>query len=237
MLKNLYNKTMATYVCSDLHGQYHLFEKLLKEINFSQADSLYVLGDIIDKGDKSLALIDFIRKQPNMHCILGNHEQAFLQYYNSVMQSEDEFNEEEILSKLQRYFPYDDNKITWDIIDYLESLPYYIETNEFIGVHAGLLLDKNNTIYPLEQQSINNMLYDRAFKSAKINNPFNKPILFGHTPCHYDNGTGRFIKEPDIMSANIRDYIKIRLDNGSQFTNMLGVLRVDDMKEIYTTEV
>lgn len=229
---------MATYVCSDLHGQYDLFMKLLQKINFSEADVLYVLGDIIDKGDKSLALVDYIRKQPNMHCILGNHEYGFLQYYNSIMHQQDkDFNEEKILADLQMYFPYDNYELTWDIVDYIESFPYYVETENFIGVHAGLELDENNTIYPMEYQSANYMLFDRFFKNAKVNNPFGKPILFGHTPCNYDNGTGHFIKEPNIDSHDIKDYVKIRLDNGSQFTKLLGVLRIDDMKEIYVEGV
>ena len=41
---------MATYVVSDLHGQYKLFKKGLKEIGFSEDDMLYVIGDVIDRG-------------------------------------------------------------------------------------------------------------------------------------------------------------------------------------------
>lgn len=225
---------MATYVCSDLHGQYDLFLKLLNKISFSPNDTLYILGDIIDKGSKSLALLDYIRQKSNIHCILGNHEYAFLQYYNSVMKNNEEyFDEQKTLANLQRYFPLDDFKLTWDIVDYIERLPYYIETEIFIGVHAGLELDENNNVYPLKDQSIQYMLFDRTFKNAKINNKFGKPILIGHTPCHYDNQTGHFIKEPDIISNDIKDYVKIRLDNGSQYTKTLGVLKIDNMKEIY----
>ena len=103
---------MATYVCSDLHGQYGLFMKLCERISFSEADSMYILGDIIDKGEQSLDLLDFICKHSNMHCIMGNHEYAFLNYYNSVIRSSEEFDEAEILSYLQRYFPFEDRRIT-----------------------------------------------------------------------------------------------------------------------------
>ena len=225
---------MATYVCSDVHGQYDLFMKVLEKINFSSTDSLYVLGDIIDKGDKSIALVEYIMKQPNIHCIMGNHEYFFLNYYESLMKScGDDFDENKVLEGLQKYFHYDTNKITWEVMDYLEGLPDYIETDYFLGVHAGLKLDDNKKVCPIEEQTIHYMIFDRSFKDTKIINPFGKPILFGHTPCNYDNQTGEFIKEPDIVSSNIKDYTKIRLDNGSQYTNMFGVLRVDDMKEIY----
>ena len=220
-----------TYVVSDIHGQYDLFNKLLKEISFNSKDKMYILGDILDKGNKSLELVDFIRKNKNMICILGNHEYEFLKYYDRIMK---EYNGNSIgvLEKLQSYFD-DDYKLTWDIVDYIDSLPGYIETKEFIGVHAGLEVDKDKTILPLTKQRINYMVYDRKFKEIDIINPFNKPILFGHTPCNYENNDGKFIKYPNICSKNIFDYVKIRLDNGVIFTNMLGALRIEDMAEIY----
>ncbi len=52
---------MATYVISDIHGEYELFIKLLEKIRFTSADTLYVLGDVIDRGpasDKGFAEID-----------------------------------------------------------------------------------------------------------------------------------------------------------------------------------
>lgn len=38
-----------TYFVSDIHGEYHLFLKLLDKLLFSDSDTMYVLGDIIDK--------------------------------------------------------------------------------------------------------------------------------------------------------------------------------------------
>ena len=36
------------YVMSDIHGQYDLFIKMLRIISFSDKDTLFVLGDIIE---------------------------------------------------------------------------------------------------------------------------------------------------------------------------------------------
>ncbi len=38
------------YVCSDIHGEYDLFVKMLQRINFSSMDEMIICGDIIDKG-------------------------------------------------------------------------------------------------------------------------------------------------------------------------------------------
>lgn len=62
------------YVVSDLHGQCRLFEKLLKKINFSSNDTMYILGDVIDRGPQSVELLMFIMNSPNIFYCIGNHE-------------------------------------------------------------------------------------------------------------------------------------------------------------------
>ena len=227
---------MSTYVCSDLHGEYDLFVKLLKEISFTLEDEMYIIGDIIDKGTNSLKLLDFIMQHQNIHCVMGNHEQAFMDYCYSVTQNNPDATDDEILNKFQLYFPYDNFKLTWEIYEYIESLPYYIETKKFICVHAGFETDANGDILPLEYQSTKFMVYDRSFKDKNIKNTFGKPILIGHTPCYYDNPDRTIIKSPNINSTNILDYTKIRLDTGAPFTHLLGCLRIEDMKEFYITK-
>jgi serine/threonine protein phosphatase 1 len=39
-----------TYVIADIHGCYEQYKALLEKINFSASDTLYVLGDVIDRG-------------------------------------------------------------------------------------------------------------------------------------------------------------------------------------------
>ena len=69
------------YIISDIHAEYDLFLKLLAKIQFSPNDILYVCGDIIEKGKHSIKLAKYISQMPNVKCILGNHEYAFLKYY------------------------------------------------------------------------------------------------------------------------------------------------------------
>ena len=42
---------MATYVISDIHGEYERFMELLEEIELKDTDTLYVLGDVLDRGE------------------------------------------------------------------------------------------------------------------------------------------------------------------------------------------
>lgn len=72
---------MATYVVSDLHGQYTILEKLLKKAAFGDGDKLYVLGDAIDRGPDGIKILLLVKDTPNMELLLGNHEFMML---NSV---------------------------------------------------------------------------------------------------------------------------------------------------------
>lgn len=72
---------MSTYVISDLHGQYGIFQKLLDKVAFSDADKLYMIGDAIDRGPDGIKILERVMDSQNMHFLLGNHEYMML---NSV---------------------------------------------------------------------------------------------------------------------------------------------------------
>lgn len=65
---------MATYVVSDLHGQYEAFEAGLKKIEFNDKDELYVIGDAIDRGSGGIKILQHVKQEKNMDLIIGNHE-------------------------------------------------------------------------------------------------------------------------------------------------------------------
>ena len=62
------------YITSDIHGCYEEFMELLETIKFSKEDTLYILGDMIDRGPEPIKVLQYIMKQDNMKVILGNHE-------------------------------------------------------------------------------------------------------------------------------------------------------------------
>ena len=73
---------MAHYVLSDIHGESARFYNLLEEICFSEDDTLYILGDVIDRGPHGISLLRDIMRRPNVHMLLGNHEYMCLQYHS-----------------------------------------------------------------------------------------------------------------------------------------------------------
>ena len=62
------------YLMSDIHGDYHTYKKMLRKINFTQADQMYILGDVMDKGKENLRLFTSVCKKDNVTLMKGNHE-------------------------------------------------------------------------------------------------------------------------------------------------------------------
>jgi bis(5'-nucleosyl)-tetraphosphatase (symmetrical) len=71
---------MATYAIGDIQGCYQTLQKLLKQIKFdSEFDTLWIAGDLINRGANSLATLEFIYQyRNNIQCVLGNHDLHFL---------------------------------------------------------------------------------------------------------------------------------------------------------------
>jgi serine/threonine protein phosphatase 1 len=66
------------YVTSDLHGIHpDKFQDFLERCGFTDGDFLFILGDVIDRGEHGIPLLLWLTQQSNMQLILGNHE-AFL---------------------------------------------------------------------------------------------------------------------------------------------------------------
>ena len=62
------------YVMSDIHGQKRRFDSVMKQINLQHEDTLYVLGDVIDRNLDGIKLLRQIMAMPNVKMLLGNHE-------------------------------------------------------------------------------------------------------------------------------------------------------------------
>ena len=226
-------KKNMLYFMSDIHAQYGLFCELMEKIKFSANDELIICGDIIEKGPESVRLAKLIFQMPNVKCILGNHEYAFLKKYWYLMKnSPDDF--DQVLRELQEYFPEDGHLLDWETVDAFESLPPYIETEEYICVHAGLPLDANNQILPLKDAEIEFLINDRRFKEPNILPKSNQCVFFGHTPASFVSGNQGIICYPRVAQPkSVRDFYKIHLDMGTMTSGIVGCICMDTLEEFY----
>lgn len=172
---------MIRWAISDIHGCAKTFEALLDKIQLTTRDELYLLGDYIDRGPDSKGVIDHIwhlqKEGYKIYCLRGNHEQLAL---NSKTDPDDEFiwsinGGDETLASFEA------NEVTdlpTSYLEFMESLPYFFEVEEYILVHAGLNFDMPN---PFE--ATHSMLWIRSwYKDINYQWLNNRIIVHGHTP-------------------------------------------------------
>lgn len=123
---------MATYAIGDIQGCYWPFKKLLKKIKFkSNKDTLWICGDLVNRGPDSLKTLQYIRSLgDSVRCVLGNHDLHLLAiYYTSAEQKKND-----TLSELLNS-PDVDGLMTW-----LRQQPlfYFDARLNCAMVHAGI---------------------------------------------------------------------------------------------------
>ena len=67
---------MSTYAIGDIQGCYRDFKELLKQMNFNKKkDTLWLAGDLVNKGPNSLDVIKYIMDlDTKAISVLGNHD-------------------------------------------------------------------------------------------------------------------------------------------------------------------
>ncbi|MEL6944805.1 MAG: metallophosphoesterase family protein [Bacteroidota bacterium] len=194
--------SMAKYAISDIHGCSKSFQALLEKINFSPKDELYLLGDYIDRGPDSKGVIDHVLSLKEddyiIHCLKGNHEQMMIDTMSGNDRHADIWLRNGGEETLKSYF-----QLTKDIPDehihFLDSLPFYQETDDYYFVHAGFNFLNTN---PLADQE--NMLWMRNWY-LKIDYAWlgQKMIVHGHTPISRTAMEAQLEKVDQLRVINI----------------------------------
>src|SRR5437879_4685564 len=124
---------MATYVIGDIQGCFDTFQSLLLRIKFQpNQDKLILLGDVINRGPKSLEVLRFIIQHENIiSMVLGNHEIFALALMLGAIEPKSP-----PTHTLEALFLASDRS---DLINWLRSRPIIIKDKNNIFVHAGIL--------------------------------------------------------------------------------------------------
>ena len=169
-------------VIGDVHGCIRELEKLLKKIDPKKKDRVLFLGDLINRGPNSKAVIQLARDIKAIS-LLGNHEFHLLQYYHNPDSTELKPYERSTLSSLDEQ--------DWN---YMASMVLWLEIppRKLVFVHGGFLPH-----IPWRQQSAsivtNIQVVDKAGLPRKRNEVSSgkpwadlwkqKPfVVYGHTP-------------------------------------------------------
>ena len=193
----------------DVHGCIDELKCLIKAIDPTEGDLLYFLGDLIDRGPDSVAVVRYaleLSKKYDTKLILGNHEEKFLRYLNHLN------NNSKLLSQMNGIdeFKFFNDNLKIEEINFINNSYFNFNVFELgiLLVHGGVsnnslsLLDSNHKYeYPLskELQKISlvtktryldesgvfvssNMLTPCAYFWAEKYPKISRFVVFGHTP-------------------------------------------------------
>lgn len=226
----------STYVCSDLHGNYDRYMEFLVSVNFSDDDMLFIIGDVLNRGGEAIELLqDIMQKENNVILIKGNHEHMLLDSLEELSHTRDKSQQLEIIryecrvsqigqEETLKQFSKLNQKQQYKIIDYLKSLPLYMEISvnnqSYLLVHAGLPDFSTSSLEYYDEQEL--LFGEHNYYEKHIENTI---VIVGHRPTRFIQGA-----EPDLI---YRQGDSINVDCGLGFGGQLGVLCLDTNEEFY----
>lgn len=238
------------YVMSDIHGNMRRFRSVMEQIQLQPEDTLYVLGDVIDRFPDGIEILQELMAMPNVKMLLGNHEYMMLmvkdpEYTESFMHTVDRLNAPILWYSnsgkvTESKFDKLDPQAQKEIFDYLRSLPLSYEITvgdkRYRLIHAAPL-----ELFPEYQWNYPTQTMFTVWYRWKASEciDYDGTIIFGHSPTY------NFCPFEDPMHIYYGEK-RIGIDCGSGFPvnapiyavphGRLACLRLDDMKEFYSEE-
>lgn len=223
------------YAMSDLHGCYDLYIKMLEKINFSDEDTLYILGDIVDRGPDGIKIYQDMMKRKNVIPLLGNHDYTALRMFKKIYNRE-EFDYLDLGYKMWKMIGGEPTNNAFlklseqkqlEIINYINDFLIFIEINidgdTFFLSHSVPTKEQilNEDELECEDFIAGAPEYDKKYFEDKY-------IVTGHTPTIFIG-----------PKYDGKIYIKnnhIAIDCGAVFGRILGCICLNDFKEYYVKD-
>lgn len=226
------------YVLSDIHGNERRFCSILRQISLREEDTLYVLGDVIDRYPGGIRILRKIMAMPNAKMLLGNHEYMMLRALG--FPRDDNRDDGGAMAHWYRnggkvthdYFKHLRKSLRREIIEYLLSVAVNVDITvkgkNYKLVHAAPV-----ERYDLDPRYKNPVYYAiwKRYQGDYI--PCEDyTMVFGHTPTKY-------FQDNAPMEIWYADGM-IGIDCGSGYPEdgfgRLACLRLDDGKVFYSEE-
>ena len=224
------------YAMSDLHGCFDKYLTMLDKIKFSPEDTLYILGDVVDRGPDGIKILLDMVSRNNIVFIRGNHDQTTLKVLRKPADINNSFNDYESSLLLKSWvndggnttikqFTALTDKEKSRVIDYIQNSKIFVEltvnNKNYFLAHSFPEYDLMTGAW---KDDINNFLWGEP--DYEITYFPDKYIVTGHTPTGF-------------IDDKYRDkiYIKnnhIAIDCGAVFAGgRLGCVCLNTMEEFY----
>ena len=174
---------MGLIAIGDIHGCAATLDALLDRLDPSADDHLVFVGDYIDRGPDSKAVIDrLLALREDVPCtfLRGNHEAMMIEYFEKGALNLWRVNGG--METLRSYAgdAMGEFEIPDAHVSFVRNTKVYHETDDFFFVHAGLRADRtiaDNRAEGDEQV----FLWERSHLQAD-SFAWEKPVVCGHTP-------------------------------------------------------
>jgi serine/threonine protein phosphatase 1 len=223
-----------TYVVSNIHGCYADFTALLKEINFSKNDVMFVLGDIVDIGDDPIELVCDLSMRENVWPVAGEHDKLAAEMLEgfSEMLKEGKTPDADFIAKMQKWvamggqrtldgFRELDEDMREGVIDYLADMaPYetlHVGGKDYVLVHSGI------KGYEADKELEDYDWADFCAEDADVCAVGDATMIVGHAPttenfsCNGDIYRGDGFIAIDCGAARGGRLACLCLDNGEEY--------------------
>ena len=222
------------YVCSDIHGQYDLFRDLLRRIDLQDSDTLYILGDVIDRGPDGIKILMDMMGRKNVIPIIGNHESLALSSLKLLRDGASE----EALWKKRAYclWMISDGEPTAAafralhketqaaLVAYIESFSVYEEiTVDGRRFHLSHTLPDYRPRLDIHDVTLREFIWGDPNYTVRYGE--NARFITGHTPTH--------VIDPAFFGKIWQGCGHIAIDCAAAWGGRLGCLCLETMKEYY----
>lgn len=237
---------MSVYVMSDLHGRKDKYKLALQKLN--EEDHLYILGDVIDRGNDGIAILLDIMQRKNVTLLMGNHEKMMVDFLRADEDGIGTKEDYELHNARWNRNGSEPTKKAYNALDpttkqalrrFLDQLPYAICDLEVNGrifylCHAYPIQRSEGILYEkdLSEEECQALTWNR-FNWGEV--PDNQRInIVGHTPTPYYQERFPVCIYEDLNEADTEGLIDVDCGLASKNDHArAGLLCLDDLSVCY----
>ena len=211
------------FVIGDIHGEISKLKQLINQIRTIDKNCQFIfLGDYINKGEDSKAVLDYLVQLDNAIFLMGNHEYYYLKYLEdgSFREQVYKYGHETTFVDFDMDFTNMKEKLYTPYKTFFDNLKLYYETDKYFISHAGI--DVNFIEQELREIPVDKFLFSRYdfFKYNKKTR--GKIAIFGHTGFNYPYYDGFKIGLDTAAVYTKESPLTAYCINDSTFINNLG---------------
>jgi serine/threonine protein phosphatase 1 len=217
------------YAIGDIHGELGKLERLLDGLPLERGDRLVFLGDYVDRGPDSAAVVSRLlelRRRVDCVFLLGNHESMFLDFLGwkgAAYFGGDAFllnGGDRTLASYGFFGERSERSKEFDLppahAEFYRGLRLFHHEGDYLFVHAGLGprgLQSGDLGYALRVSRPEDLLWNRTTHDLPHN--LGVTVVYGHTPSR-------------DFAVRWNEPFSIGIDTGAAYGGPLTALRLPD---------